>query len=66
MARNDCVEYEPGMRQDVDRRVAADELALYRAVDETFDREIAKMPTVKRELLETEMTAGMSAEAIRI
>lgn len=66
MARNDCVEYEPGMRQDVDRRVVEDEKALDRAVDETFDREIAKMPAAKLERLESEMSAGMSAEVARI
>ena len=66
MARNDCVEYEPGMRQDVDRRVIEDEKALDRAVDETFDREIAKMPATKLERLESEMSAGMLAEVARI
>ena len=60
------VEYEPGMRQDVDRKVAADELALDRAVDETFDREIAAMPAHKLERLDAEMCAGMNAETIRI
>jgi len=66
MARNDCVEYEPGMRQDVDRRVIEDEKALDRAVDETFDREIAKMPAAKLERLDAEMSAGMSAEVARL
>ena len=66
MARNDCVEYEPGMRQDVDRNVKNDEIALDRAVDETFDREIAKMPAAKLERLDAEMNAGMSAEAVRL
>jgi len=66
MARNDCVEYDPGMRQDVDRRVIADEIALDKAVDETFDREIAAMPAIKRERLDAEMSAGMVAEVARI
>jgi len=66
MARNDCVEYEPGMRQDVDRRVIADEIALDKAVDDTFDREIAAMPAIKRERLDAEMSAGMVAEVVRI
>jgi len=66
LARNDCVEYEPGMRQDVDRRVIEDEKALDKAVDETFDREIAKMPAAKLERLDAEMSAGMSAEVARI
>jgi len=66
MARNDCVEYDPGMRQDVDRRVIADEIALDKAVDDTFDREIASMPAIKRERLDAEMSAGMIAEVARI
>jgi hypothetical protein len=66
MARNDCVEYDPGMRQDVDRKVAADELALDRALDETFDREIAAMPAHKLERLDAEMCVGMNAEVARI
>jgi len=66
MARNDCVEYDPGMRQDVDRRVIADEIALDKAVDDTFDREIASMPAIKRERLDAEMSAGMVAEVARI
>jgi hypothetical protein len=66
MARNDCVEYDPGMRQDVDRRVIADEKALDKAVDDTFDREIASMPAIKRERLDAEMSAGMVAEVARI
>ena len=66
MARNDCVEYDPGMRQDVDRRVIADEIALDKAVDDTFDREIASMPAIKRERLDAEMSAGIVAEVARI
>lgn len=66
LARNGCVEYEPGMRQDVDRRVIEDEKALDRAVDETFDREISKMPAAKLERLDAEMSAGISAEVTRL
>jgi hypothetical protein len=66
MARNDCIEYEPGMRQDVDRRAKQDEIALDRAVDETFDREIAAMPAHKLERLDAEMNAGLTAEVSRI
>lgn len=66
LARNDCVEYEPGMRQDVDRRVIEDEKLLDKMVDETIDREIATMPAIKREKLSAEMTAGVSAETMRL
>ena len=54
------------MRQDVDRRAKQDEIALDRAVDETFDREIAAMPAHKLERLDAEMNAGLTAEVSRI
>lgn len=66
MARHGCVEYEPGMRQDVDRRVAEDDKALDKAVDETFDRALAELPAIKREKLDAEMSAGVTAEAVRL
>jgi len=65
LARNDCIEYEPGMRQDVDRRVMEDERSLDKSVDETIDRELATMPAHKLERLDAEMTAGLSAEIAR-
>jgi hypothetical protein len=34
-------------------------------MDETIDREIATMPTHKREILENEMQAGVNLETIR-
>ncbi|MCK9623029.1 MAG: hypothetical protein M0R47_21140 [Methylobacter sp.] len=66
LAESGCIEYEPGMRQDVDRRVVEDDKALDKAVDDTFDREIAAMPTVKRERLDVEMAMGMNAETVRL
>lgn len=66
LARSGCIEYEPGMKQDTDRRVIEGEKALDKAVDETFDREIEKMPAIKRERLETEMMAGVTAETVRV
>ena len=66
LARNDCIEYEPGMRQDVDRNAINKELALDKAVDETFDREIYKMPAHKLERLDAEMNLGVTAEVVRL
>lgn len=66
MARSGCVEYDPGMRQDVDRRVIEQEKALDKSVDETIDRAIAELPAVKREKLDAEMSAGLTAEAVRL
>jgi hypothetical protein len=66
MAQSGCFEYEPGIRQDADRRVADDDIKLDKLVDETFDSELEKMPTKKRERLETEMVNGVSAETVRL
>lgn len=66
MARNECIEYEPGMKQDADRRVIESDKELDKLVDDTIDREIATMPAVKLERLDAELTAGMTAEPIRL
>lgn len=65
LARSGCIEYDPMMRQDYDRRIKREESELDKAVDETVDRELAQMPARKREKLETELAAGFDAEVIR-
>lgn len=67
LARHGCREYDPGMKQDYQRRIVEDEKRLDKSVDETVDRAIAEMPTRKREKLEAELiNAGVTAEPIRI
>ena len=66
LAASNCIEYDPGMKQDADRRVIEDEKRLDAAVDETFDRELSAMPGDKREMLVNEMANGATAETIRI
>ena len=66
MARNDCIEYEPGMKQDQERNLVESDKALDKLVDDTVDREIASMPAVKLERLDAELSAGMTAEPIRL
>jgi hypothetical protein len=61
LARNDCVVYESGIKQDQERNARLREEALERSVDETVDREIALMPAVKREKLTAELEAGFVA-----
>jgi len=65
LARSNCAPYDPQQRIDYDRRVKAEAEHLEKAMDETIDREIALMPTKKRELLENEMQSGMNLETIR-
>ena len=65
LARNNCKPYDPGMKQDYEERVKREDEALDRAVEETVDREIALMPSTKRERLVNELASGMTAEVIR-
>lgn len=66
MARSGCIEYDPGMRQDADRRVKEHDAALDRAIDETVEREFESMTTLQKERLCAEMTAGADAEYTRL
>lgn len=58
LARHNCIEYDPGMRQDYERRVANDEQKLDEAVEATVEAEIHRMPARKRERLEAELKGG--------
>lgn len=66
LAENGCIEYDPGMKQDADRRVKEDDEKLDKLVDETFDREFTAMPGEKREALINEIASGSAAETVRI
>lgn len=66
LARGDCVPYEPGIREDQERRRAESEAALERSFDATVEREIATMSARKREKLTAELEGGMSAEPERV
>ena len=59
LARSGCIEYDPEMKTDYMRRIARNDADLEKAVSETVDREIANMPSRKREKLESEMAGGM-------
>lgn len=52
-----CVEYEPSMRQEQEKRHAAEDAALDKKVEEHVEREILSMPTRKREQLAAEVEA---------
>lgn len=66
LARSGCREYDPGMKQDYQRRIVEGEKKLDKAVDETIDRTIATMPARKREKLQAELEGGMSVEPERL
>lgn len=65
MARANCIEYDPEMRTDYQRRIKDSETRLEREVDSTVDAVIAGMPARKRERLEAELAGGMSVEPER-
>lgn len=65
MKRSGCIEYDPGMRQDSDRKLRERDEQLDRAVDETVERTVAEMPIRKRESLVNEIASGVDAEVTR-
>lgn len=65
LRRNDCVEYDPGMRQDAAKRRAQAEVELDRSVDATVDEFFATAPTRKLEKLDQEIRAGASVDLVR-
>lgn len=65
LARNNCMEYEPGMRQDMERRKREDDQALERAVERSVDEFFATAPARKLERLESELRAGADVQVTR-
>jgi len=65
LRRNGCVEWEPGFREEGERRKEREERELFQRVSETIDREIVRMPARKRERLAGELEGGITAEIVR-
>ena len=66
LARSGCRPYDPGMRQDHERRLAENEKALDQSIHESVERSVAKMNTKQRGQLWNEMTrAGVDANVQR-
>lgn len=66
LARTDSIVYEPGIKQDQERKAREREEALERSIEQTVEREIATMPTRKVEKLAAELDGGLTAEPARI
>ena len=66
LKRTGCIPYEEGMKQDHDRRAVEAERNLDSAVDETVEREVALMPSRKREKLFSELESGLTVEPTRM
>lgn len=65
LAKNDCIEYDPGMREDADAKAVAEERQLDKSIDQTMDAEIHKMPSRKKEQLAAELSAGANPDVVR-
>jgi len=66
LARTDTVVYEPGIKQDQDRKMREREASLERSIEQTVEREIALMPAQKKEKLVAELEGGITAEPVRV
>ena len=65
MARSGCIEYDPEMKTDYNRRIAREEAELEQKFDNSIEKAIATLPTKKRETLEQELQHGADAEITR-
>ena len=58
LRKNNCVEYDPEMRKDYDKRVERDQEKLDKAMERTVEATIEKMPIRKRERLANALSGG--------
>jgi len=65
LRRNSCRPYEPGEKQENERRRAQENVRLDRSIEESVEAAVHAMPSRKRELLEQEVCAGASTEVVR-
>jgi putative FmdB family regulatory protein len=60
-----CVEWEPGVKEEHEKRLAAEDAALDKKVEDHVESEILSMPTVKRERLAAEVEA-LDVDLVRV
>jgi hypothetical protein len=65
LAQHGCRVLETGEKEANDKRRAADDAALDAAIEGTVEREIALMPTEKKERLANELASGTDASIER-
>lgn len=66
LRRNNCVEYDPGMKQDAERRQRAADAAIDTGIERTVEETIHKMPSAKRERLASELSSGLDVQPVRL
>lgn len=60
-----CVEYEPSLKEEKDRKVREDELKLEKTIDEHIEKTIYEMPSDKRDKLVSELEHGVDISITR-
>lgn len=65
LLRHDCVEWEPGFKEECIRRKAADDRREEADLDSLIDSEIQALPIRKREALAGEMESGLDVNLVR-
>lgn len=65
LKRNNCIEYDPGMKQDAARRREESDRKLDSSVEQSVERAYEAMPTKQREKLAAELKSGATAEIER-
>ena len=66
LARHGCVEYDPGMKQDAERRQKEAYAAIDSGIERTVEETIHKMPSAKRERLANELSSGLDVQPVRL
>ncbi|MEK9894955.1 MAG: hypothetical protein VW518_00830 [Burkholderiaceae bacterium] len=64
LKRHECIEYDPGMKQDYQRRITDGEQALDRQVDAFVEEKIERMSTAERQRLHTALVEQSSSTEI--
>lgn len=65
LKRAGCIEWEPGIEQDLNRRRAEEERQFDSSIERTADEIITNWPVQKRERLAAEMDHGLDVEITR-
>ncbi len=65
LLRNDCVEYDSGMKTEAEKRRKSEDQKFEKSVGESVERFIDKLPVRKKEKLAEEIQAGAGAQYVR-
>ena len=65
LARSGCIPYDPEIKKQQKERHEKEDREIEKAIDETVECEIEKMPAVKKERLVNELESGANINIIR-